>query len=168
MSDSEARLFSAPINSVPIPGDGTRFRSLYAPSDPYHLISKGKTFSTLPTKCVHLSTFFFANDRNSTQIGLRQKKKKKKVIYWLKQGKSRVGILASGSCGLGGQTASGKAGSRDSKDVRICFASSFSSLSSVLASSIDSLSLCCITMAFSSPYILPAQQSQWEESLFVK
>ena len=80
-SDSKAWLSSAPINSVPTPNVGTRFSSFSVLSGPCHLLPKGKAFSTLSTRRVqyesHLSTFFIANDRNSTQIGLRQKKKKK-------------------------------------------------------------------------------------------
>ena len=134
------------------------------------MLPKGKDFSTPSTRCVqyesHLSTFFIANDRNSTQIDLRQKKNSNLLAQTGKLQDCNPGFGELGGGGMK-RTASGTAGSRNPKDVRIHFTPSFRSLSSVLASPIDSLFLCCIVMAFSSPHMLRAQQSQWEESLFV-
>lgn len=126
-------------------------------SGPCHLLPKGKAFSTLSTRRVqyesHLSTFFIANDRNSTQIGLRQKKQKTKNSYLLAQtGKVQDCNPGFGEIGVGEGWDEGDSFrySRNPKDVRIHFTPSFRSLSSVLASPINSLFLCRIGVAFSS------------------
>ena len=125
------------------------------------MLPKGKAFSTLSTRRVqyesHLSTFFIANDRNSTQIGLRQKKKKKKKKkpnsnLLAQTGKVQDCNPGFGEMGVGEGWDEGDSFRycRNPKDVRIHFTPSFRSLSSVLASPINSLFLCCIVMAFSS------------------
>lgn len=138
------------------------------------MLPKGKAFSTLSTRRVqydsHLSTFFIANDRNSTQIGLRQKQTNKQNSNLLAQtGKFQDCNPGIGEMGVGEGQDEGNSFrySRNPKDVRIQFTPSFRSLSSVLASPIDSLFLCCIVMAFSSAHLLWAQQPQQEKRLFV-
>lgn len=87
----------------------------------------------------------------------RQKQTNKQNSNLLAQtGNSRDCNPGTGEMGVGeGQDEDSFRYSRNFKDVRIHF-SSFRSLSSVLASPIDSLFLCCIVLAFSSAHLLGA------------
>lgn len=123
---------------VPVPRNGTRFRSSHALIVPYRKNSIDKLFSTRAI-CLQVivEMFIIASERNSTQIGLSQKKKKNVL--------AQAGKVRGRNLGFKELGAWVTAGSRNSTDVvRVLSLRLSAQLSSVLASPSGSLSLCCV------------------------